>query len=101
VKVFELARIQIKPMADEEVADRVTYALELIRLAPGCGQVQIWRGIEDDQTVLMLVEWDSLQDHLTFRESGALADDRKRFEPILAGPSAVQHFNELVVLPRR
>jgi len=100
VKTFELARIQIKDLTDEQVTEHLTYALELIRSAKGCGPVQIWRGIEEEQTVLMLIEWDTLQDHLDFRDSGALAEDRKRFEPILAGPSAVQHYTELLVLPK-
>lgn len=100
MKCFEIAKIQIRDISDDEVVTHLTYALELIRAAKGCGDVQIWRCVEDPSSVQMLIEWDELADHEAFRQSGALEEDRARFQPILIGPSSVAHYNELAVLPR-
>ncbi|HVZ27610.1 MAG TPA: antibiotic biosynthesis monooxygenase [Rhizomicrobium sp.] len=61
--------------------------------AKGFRKIEMRQGVENPGTYLLLVWWDSVDDHMKgFRESPAFAEWRKHLGPFFAGPPAVEHY---------
>ena len=73
-------------------------ALPLIRQAPGCLSVRALRGVEAPETYLLLIEWETVEDHTTFTGT----EQFERFVGLVrgyfAGPSSMGHFQEVMAL---
>jgi heme-degrading monooxygenase HmoA len=68
----------------------------VIGAAPGCRWVELHRGVERPETYLLLVEWDSLADHQTFRTSEAFPGWRAPIQPFFAADPQMEHFTSVV-----
>jgi quinol monooxygenase YgiN len=68
----------------------------VIDAAPGCRWVELHRGIERPGTYLLLVEWDSVDDHQAFRSSDDFPQWRAPIQPFFAESPEMEHFSLVV-----
>lgn len=68
--VLEVAIFTVKDNHADEFVAAYAEARQFLESSPGCRSVRMTRGIEAPQRFVLLVEWDTLQDHLEgFRQS--------------------------------
>lgn len=96
--ILEHADIRIAPgqqAAFEEAIDRGLKTV--IARAKGFRGAQVQRGIESAERYLLLIHWDTLEDHTVgFRQSALFTEWRTIVGPFFAVPPVVEHF-ELAV----
>jgi heme-degrading monooxygenase HmoA len=91
--VLEHALIDIRPGTAEAFEAALAEARQVIAASPGFVSLRLHRGVETDHRYLLLVEWESLDDHVVgFRESRAFAAWRALIGPYFASPPDVVHF---------
>ena len=91
--ILERAIFLIKPGQAEDFAAAYGQAAPLIRAAKGCRKAEMHRGVENPDSFILLVEWDTLEDHMIgFRESPAFAEWRALLGPHFASAPAVEHY---------
>lgn len=96
--VLEIARIDITPGSEAAFEAAVAQAVPLFDDAQGCGGLQLQRGVESPSHYLLVVRWETLEDHtVTFRNSPAFSRWRELVGPYFASTPQVQHVT--VVLP--
>jgi heme-degrading monooxygenase HmoA len=97
--ILEHALITIRPDSHDEFEAAVTRAREVISAAPGFRSFALHRGIETPDRYLLLVGWDTLEDHTVgFRESPAFAEWRSHIGPFFDGQPEVDHYGPLAGL---
>ena len=85
----------INVLAGQEAAFEAAYveAAQVIARSPGFHFVRLSRGVERPSTYLLLVGWDTLEDHtIGFRESDLFGEWRGWIGPYFAGPPEVEHY---------
>ena len=91
--ILERAIFAIKLGQADEFEKAFAQAAPLIRAAKGCRKANMHRGIENSDSFILLVEWDTLEDHMVgFRESRAFEEWRAILGPHFASPPAVEHY---------
>ena len=91
--IIERAIFAIKPGQADDFAKAFGLAGSLIRAAKGCRKAEMHRGIENPDSFILLVEWETLEDHMVgFRESPAFTEWRALLGPHFASPPAVEHY---------
>ncbi|MBN9590449.1 MAG: antibiotic biosynthesis monooxygenase [Alphaproteobacteria bacterium 64-11] len=91
--ILERAIFAIKLGQADEFEKAFALAAPLIRAAKGCRKANMHRGIENSDSFILLVEWDTLEDHMVgFRESRAFEEWRAILGPHFASPPAVEHY---------
>ncbi len=60
--------------------------------APGCRSVKVLPGVENPETVLFLVEWDSAEAHAAAKNSPGFAKFIEYASPFFGGGGSMQHF---------
>ena len=95
--VVDRAQIDIKPGEEDAFVASVRWAAaDVLPQAQGYRSVRLYRGIESPSRFLMLVEWDSLEDHERFRDTSELVGSwLERLRGYVAGPPEVGHFELL------
>jgi heme-degrading monooxygenase HmoA len=94
--VLEVANIQVVPGSEDEFALAYRGAREVLASTPGCRSVRMTRGIESPARFVLLVEWDSVQDHLqNFRDTERFTTWRAAIGPFFDGPPLVEHFDDV------
>jgi heme-degrading monooxygenase HmoA len=90
--ITELAQIAIKADTGEQFEAAVAAAAPLFKRARGCRAMRLERGIEDPQTYLLVVEWETLEDHeVHFRQSADFQEWRRLVGDYFAAPPKVTH----------
>jgi heme-degrading monooxygenase HmoA len=74
-------------------------AFEIVRATPGCGGIGILRGIEDPTKLAVVIEWESVEHHLRFRESPRYTEYRQLLGRIEPADVSFEHFGEVLRLP--
>ncbi len=93
--ILERALITVKPGQAEAFKAAFVKARPHIERSKGCRKVEMRPGIENPDDFLLLVWWDTLEDHtIGFRESPAFTQWRAILGPLFAGPPAVVHHHE-------
>jgi heme-degrading monooxygenase HmoA len=94
--IVERAIMSIKPgTAKADFTAAFALARPHIEGAKGFRKVEMRQGVENPESYLLLVWWDTVDDHMKgFRESPAFAEWRKHLGPFFAGPPAVEHYEE-------
>ena len=94
--IVERANFAIKPgTAKAEFAAAYALARPHIEASKGFRKIELRQGVENPDTWLLLVWWDSVDDHMKgFRDSPAFAEWRKHLGPFFASPPAVEHYEE-------
>jgi heme-degrading monooxygenase HmoA len=91
--ILERAIFAIKPGQAGDFEAAFAQAAPLIRAAKGCRSAQLRRGVENPDSFILLVEWETLEDHMVgFRESAVFGEWRAILGPYFAGPPAVEHY---------
>jgi heme-degrading monooxygenase HmoA len=90
--VYEMARIEVIPGKESEFEAGVRQALPLFDRARGCHGAELHRTIEHPNQFLLLVQWDTVEDHMVhFRESADFTEWRKLVGPYFAQAPVVTH----------
>jgi heme-degrading monooxygenase HmoA len=93
--ILERALITVKPGQAEAFKQAFAKARPHIEGSKGCRKVEMRQGIEHPEDFLLLVWWDTLEDHnIGFRESPAFTEWRAILGPLFAAPPQVVHHQE-------
>ncbi len=91
--VLEHALITIRAGTAADFEAALMRARPIIAAAQGFLSLELHRGVESPDQYLLLVEWETLDDHVVgFRESEAFAEWRTLIGPHFAVPPVVDHF---------
>jgi heme-degrading monooxygenase HmoA len=91
--VLELAIFHIHSGREADFERVFPEAEKVISRAAGYLGHQLQRGIEDEAKYVLLVRWQTLEDHTVgFRESALFSEWRALIGPFFASPPAVEHF---------
>ncbi len=91
--VLEHALIDIRPGTGTAFESALAEARQVIAASPGFVSLRLHRGVETEHRYLLLVEWETLEDHVVgFRESPAFTAWRTLIGPFFASPPDVVHF---------
>jgi heme-degrading monooxygenase HmoA len=93
--ILERAIFAIKPGEGKAFEAAYAEARTLIEAAKGCHRAEMHPGIDDPDNYLLLVWWDSVEDHMNgFRESKPFQQWRTLLGPYFARPPAMEHYKE-------
>src|SRR5690349_13465060 len=94
--VVEIALLKAKPGSEAQLRDGLRAARPVIAHAAGYLGSGFYAGIEEPDSFILRVEWETIAAHIPgFRESPLLAEWRSHFYHFLAEPPKVTHY-ELV-----
>jgi heme-degrading monooxygenase HmoA len=90
--VLEHAVITIRDGTSEQFEAALRQARAVIAASPGFVSLSLHRGVEDPDRYLLLVEWETLDDHVVgFRESERFTQWRALIGPFFDSPPSVDH----------
>jgi heme-degrading monooxygenase HmoA len=92
--ILEVADIRIQPGKQTEFDAAVRLGLDTVASrAKGFRSYKVMKGIESAERYLLLIWWDSLEDHTVgFREGPLFPQWRAIVGPFFAAPPVVEHF---------
>lgn len=94
--VTEHAVLDVTPGTGEEFLAAFPRGREVIAAAPGCRSVALQRCVETPDRFLLLVEWETLEDHTVgFRGSPAFGQWRAIVGPFFAAAPEVVHYRHV------
>lgn len=94
--IIERALIAVTPGTEADFEAAIAQAKEVVAQAPGFHGIRVARGVESPSTYLLLLEWDTVEDHMVgFRESDLFPQWRALIGPYFAQPPAVEHYAEI------
>lgn len=93
--VLEVALIDVTPGSELAFAEAYAHAKELVGDTPGCRSMRMTRGVETPTRFVLLVDWDSVEDHQVFRDSDRFPQWRALIGPHFAAPPQVEHYQDL------
>jgi heme-degrading monooxygenase HmoA len=95
--ILERARFHIQPGAEQAFEHAFETARTVISQASGYHSLRLLRGIEHPSEYLLLIEWDSVADHMEgFRGSELYERWAELLKPHYAAPPEVEHFDSVV-----
>jgi heme-degrading monooxygenase HmoA len=90
--ILEMARIRVTAGMEAKFEDGVAAAAPLFRRAKGCRTLSLGRVEEEPGTYLLLVEWETLEDHtVAFRGSDDFQEWRALVGHCFAEAPKVEH----------
>ena len=90
--VLEHALITVRPGTGTEFEDAVRRARSVIAGSDGFVSLELHRGVETPDRYLLLVEWETLEDHTVgFRQSDAFVEWRSLIGDYFESPPLVDH----------
>lgn len=90
--VIERAEISVRPGSENEFEAAMGHCRSLLTSAKGCVSVKLARGVESPSTYLLLLEWESVQDHVAFTRSPEFSQYREAAGPYFASKPLMEHF---------
>lgn len=94
--VLEQALLPVTPGREDEFEAAFDKARLIIAGMPGFRELSLSRGVESPSTYLLLVRWDTIEDHeIGFRGSPEYQEWRALLHHFYAEVSAVEHFVEV------
>lgn len=93
--VLEVAQFDIMPGHEEQFLAAYREARPLVASTQGCGSMRMTRGVESPTRFVLLVEWESVEAHQTFRASENFPRWRGLIGPHFAAAPAVEHFHDV------
>jgi len=93
--ILEVADIRIGPGQQAAFEAAVQRGIdEVISQAHGFRAARVQKGIESAERYLLMIEWETLEDHTVgFRQGPLFAQWRALVGPYFAQPPAVEHFS--------
>ena len=96
--ILERAIFAVRPGSEQDFEAAMDRAKVVISQSGGFRSFRLQRGIEQPSTYLLLIEWDSVADHMQgFRESDLFVRWRELIGPYFAAPPEVEHYEAPVV----
>ncbi|MDQ1295722.1 MAG: hypothetical protein QG608_3609 [Actinomycetota bacterium] len=93
--ILERAQIDLVPGSEQEFESALDRARAVLEEARGFRSLRVARGIENPSRYLLLIEWETIEDHMVgFRESDLFVRWRQLIGPYFAAPPLVEHFAE-------
>lgn len=92
--ILEHALLAISPGLEDAFQASMLQALPLIISAPGCHGAEVRRQVEDSSIYLLLVRWESLEAHSSFRTTELFAQWKALTHHFYTTPAHVTHFLE-------
>jgi heme-degrading monooxygenase HmoA len=93
--IIERALMSITPGTEADFEAAMVQARDVVAQAKGFRGIRVARGVEHPSSYLLLLEWDTLEDHTVgFRESDLFTQWRALIGPYFAEPPAVEHYDE-------
>ena len=93
--VTEIAVLEITPGSEDAFADAYRQVRHEVTGTPGFRSMRMTRGIESPSRFVLLVEWDSVEAHGTFRASDGFGRWRAGIGPHFARPPQVEHYVDI------
>ena len=92
--VTEQARIYIMPGREHEFEETLPRAMAHISPAPGFCELELCRGIETPSGYLLVIGWESVDDHEAFRASEGYGEWSRLLHPFFdpQRPPQVEHY---------
>jgi heme-degrading monooxygenase HmoA len=98
--VLEHAVITLKPGTADRFEAALGEARAVIAASHGFRSLALHRGIEAPDRYVLLVEWETLDDHVIgFRESDAFIEWRALIGPYFESPPVVDHLTAVDLAP--
>lgn len=90
--ITEMAELSIKAGTDQQFEAALALAVPLFQRARGCRSMRVERGIEHPDSYLLVVEWETLEDHeVHFRQSADFQEWRRLVGDYFSVPPKVVH----------
>ena len=90
--ILERATFRIRDGQEAAFEAAFAEARLIVAKAPGARSVRLGRGIEESQTYLVLLEWESVTDHERFRESELFGGWAQLLRPHYAALPQAEHY---------
>jgi heme-degrading monooxygenase HmoA len=97
--VIERATFRIRPGQDDAFEAAFREAARVIAGADGWRSVRLAQGVEHPGTYLVLLEWDSVDDHVRFRSSDRFGTWAQLLRPHFAATPEAEHYMIVVEAP--
>ena len=95
--IYEMAHITVSAGKNAEFEAAVKEALPLFHRARGYRSVELQRGVEEPNQYVLVVQWDTVEDHMVhFRESADFQEWRRLVGPYFEKPPVVGHTQVVV-----
>jgi heme-degrading monooxygenase HmoA len=95
--VIEIALLTAKAGAAEQLREGLRAARPVIARAEGYRGSVFYQGVENPESIILQVEWDTLEAHVPgFRQGPLLAEWRSHFYHLLDGTPTVTHYERFV-----
>ncbi len=92
--ILEVADLRIVPGQQTAFEAAVQRGIEVIAQARGFRSARVHKGIESADRYLLMIEWDTLEDHMVgFRQGVLFPQWRALVGPYFAQPPQVEHFS--------
>jgi heme-degrading monooxygenase HmoA len=93
--ILEVADIRIPPGKNAEFEVAIERGLTtVIAKAKGYRSHQVHKGIESPERYLLMIQWDTLENHtVDFRQGPLFPEWRAIVGPFFAAPPSVEHFS--------
>jgi len=90
--IMEIATLTIDPLRADAFEQAVADAVPFFKATPGCHGMALERLIEEPETYILRVLWETLEHHMTgFRESANFQKWRAMAGPFFVEPPRVVH----------
>ena len=95
--ILEIADIRILPGKNAEFDEAIRHGIATVASkSPGFRGFQVQRGIESPERYVLMIWWETLDDHVKgFREGPLFPQWRAIVGPFFASPPVVEHFDEV------
>jgi heme-degrading monooxygenase HmoA len=93
--ILEVALIDVPAGSEQAFEDGYRSVKAALAEAAGLRSIRMTHGVESPTRFVLLVEWESLEAHQSFRDSDRFAVWRGGIGPHFAGPPLVEHFADV------
>ena len=94
--IVERALMPITPGSEADFEAAMRQARDVVAQAKGFRSLRVTRGIESPSTYMLILEWDTLEDHTVgFRESDLFKQWRGLIGQYFAEPPSVEHYTPI------
>ena len=95
--VTEIAHLKARAGAADQLARGLRAARSVIARAPGYRGSVFFQGVETPESILLQIEWETLEDHVPgFRQGPLFAEWRSHFQHLLEGAPTVSHYTPFI-----
>lgn len=93
--ICEIAQLEVAPADADAMAAALPLALAVARRDPGCRGAVGYQRHEDPTRFVVVIDWDSVEAHETFRASPGIEDYRSHVGGYLVGAPTFGYYEPL------